>query len=79
LDGVRRVASSGDVDSMIRFQLKRGGVMMKHYRKIKQRQRAHLGSMRRKCDMTQQHGDVGWSRDDIGEGQREETTPVGLT
>jgi hypothetical protein len=32
---------------------------MKHCQKMKRRQRAHLGSMERKCGITQQHGDVG--------------------
>jgi hypothetical protein len=41
---------------------------MKHCQKMKQRLRAHLGSMGTKRDMTQQHGDVGQRRD----GTREE-------
>jgi hypothetical protein len=36
--------------------------MMKHYQKMKQRQRSHFGSMGRKRDTVQQCGDVGWRR-----------------
>jgi hypothetical protein len=40
---------------------------MKHCRKMKRRQRAHLGSMGTKRDTTRWRGDVGWRRDDIEE------------
>jgi hypothetical protein len=47
------VIDGGDADSMFQFQLERGGDMTKCYRKMKQRQRAHLNSMGRKRDTTQ--------------------------
>jgi hypothetical protein len=46
-----RVSYSGDADSMLQFQLERGGDRTKHYQKMKRRQRAHLGSMGSKHDM----------------------------
>jgi hypothetical protein len=54
----RRVASSGGADSMLRFQLEKGGNRTKRCWKMKQRQRARLVSMRKKCDTTQRRGDV---------------------
>jgi hypothetical protein len=42
------VIDDGGVNSMIQFHLKRGGDGMKRCRKMKQRWRAHLGSMGRK-------------------------------
>jgi hypothetical protein len=51
----RRVAGGGGVDSMLQFWLERGGGEMKCYQKMKQRQRAHLGSMERKRDTAWQH------------------------
>jgi hypothetical protein len=45
LDGLRRVACDGGVDSMLKFQLEMRGDGTKCYRKMKQRQRARLGSM----------------------------------
>jgi hypothetical protein len=48
----RRVASGGDADSMLRFQLERGDDMMKYCQKMKRRQRARLDSMGRKRDKT---------------------------
>jgi hypothetical protein len=47
---MRRVVRGGGTDSMLQFQLKRIGDGMKHCQKIKWRQRAHLGSMRKKRD-----------------------------
>jgi hypothetical protein len=53
------VADGGGGDSMLRFQLERGDNMTKHYRKMKRSQRARLGFIGRKYDMT-------WWRDDVG-------------
>jgi hypothetical protein len=39
------VVDGAGVDSMLQFWLERGGDGMKHCRKMKQRRRAHLGSM----------------------------------
>jgi hypothetical protein len=61
------VASGGGADSILQFRLERRGDGMKHCRKMKQRQRAHLGSMGTKRDTTRWRGDVGWRRDDIEE------------
>jgi hypothetical protein len=59
LGGPRRVANGGDVDSILRFQLERGGDGMKHCRKMKRRQRVRLDSMGRKRDTL-------WRRDNVG-------------
>jgi hypothetical protein len=40
-----RVVGSGGADLMLRFWLKRGGDGKNRWRKMKQRQRARLGSM----------------------------------
>jgi hypothetical protein len=53
------VTCCSSADSMVQFRLKRGGDEMKHCRKMKRRQRAHLGSMGRKRDTVRQCGDVG--------------------
>jgi hypothetical protein len=70
------VADGGDTNSMLWFQLERGGDMMNHCRKTKWMERAHLGSIRRKCD-------TAWRRRleerQHQRGEREETSPVGLT
>jgi hypothetical protein len=63
----RRVASGGDADSMLRFQLERGDDMMKYYRKMKRRQRARLDSMGRKRDKTWWRGHVDRRRGGTGE------------
>jgi hypothetical protein len=47
-----RVVGGDGADSMLWFGLKREGNRTKHYRKMKWRQRAHLSSIRRKCDTT---------------------------
>jgi hypothetical protein len=52
---------------------------VKQYRKMKRRQRSHLGSMERKRDTVQRREDVSQRRDDIREGEREETMSVVLT
>jgi hypothetical protein len=52
---------------------------MKCCRKMKQRQRAHLDSMERKCDTARWRGDIDRRRGDTEEGKREETTPDALT
>jgi hypothetical protein len=52
---------------------------MNHYRKMKQRQRAHLGSMGRKRDTMWQRDNIGQWRGDTGEEKREETMSIGLT
>jgi hypothetical protein len=63
------VANSGGADSMLWFQLERGGDEMKCYQKMKQRQRARLSSMGRKHDTARWHGDVGRRRCSTGEGK----------
>jgi hypothetical protein len=63
------VVGGDGVDSMLRFRLEREVDEMKHCRKMKQRQRAYFGSIRRKCDMVRWRGDVDWRRGDTGEGK----------
>jgi hypothetical protein len=43
---------------MLRFQLEKGGNRTKRCWKMKQRQRARLVSMRKKCDTAQRRDDV---------------------
>jgi hypothetical protein len=69
LDGPRRMAGGGVVDSMFQFWLSRGGDRTKSCQKMKRRQRAHLGSMRRKRDTMRWHGDIDRRRGDTGEGK----------
>jgi hypothetical protein len=59
--------------------LERGGDGTKRYRKMKQRQQVHLGSMGKKRDTTRRHGDIDQRRGDIEEGEREETMLIELT
>jgi hypothetical protein len=75
----RWVVYGSDTDSMLQFQLEMGGDGTKRCWMMKQRQRARLGSMGRKCDMTRWYDDVGQRRCSIGEGEREEMTLIGLT
>jgi hypothetical protein len=63
------VADGSGADSMLQFQLKRGGDGIKHCQKMKRRQRAHLGYMGRKCDTTRQCGDIDRRRCGTGEGK----------
>jgi hypothetical protein len=73
------VTNVGDADSMLRFWLERGDDGMKHCWKMKRIQRARL-SMGRKRDTALRCGDVGRRRGGtVGGGEREETTPVGMT
>jgi hypothetical protein len=67
------VVGDGGADSMIQFQLKRGCDRLKHYWKMKQRQRVHLGSMGRKCDTVRQRCDIDRRRGgtDEGKGRRQ--------
>jgi hypothetical protein len=44
---------------MLQFLLERGDNRTKHYRKMNRRQRASLGSMRRKYDTVRRRDDVG--------------------
>jgi hypothetical protein len=74
----RRAGGGGGEDSMFQFRLKRGDDGMKCYQKMKRRRQVHVDSMGRKCDTTQQRGNVDRRRDDTEEGEREETTPVEL-
>jgi hypothetical protein len=60
---------------MLPFQLEMGGDGMKHYQKMKWRQRAHFDSMEKSVT---RRGDIGRRRGGTGGGEREETTPVGL-
>jgi hypothetical protein len=47
----RRVTGGDGADSMLQFWLNRGADGTKHCRKMKRRQRAHIGSMGRKRNM----------------------------
>jgi hypothetical protein len=68
-DSPGRVACCGGADSMLQFWLETGGVEMKHCRKMKRRQRSHLGSMRRKRDMMWWYDNIGRRRGGTGEGK----------
>jgi hypothetical protein len=61
------MSHGGSADSMLRFQLEIAGDRTKHFRKIKWRQRALLGSMGRNRDMTRRCSDVSWRRGGTGE------------
>jgi hypothetical protein len=50
--GPGRVTSGGGADLILQFWLERRSDRMKRCRKMKRRQRAHLGSMERKRDTT---------------------------
>jgi hypothetical protein len=65
----------GGVDSILRFQVERGGDGMKHCQKMKWRQRGHLGSMGKKSDTVWRRGHVYRRRCGTEEG-REYTTSV---
>jgi hypothetical protein len=67
--GLRKAAYGGGVYSMFQFQLERGADGTKRCRKMKQRQRARLGSMERKRDPAWWCDDVGRRRGDTGEGK----------
>jgi hypothetical protein len=57
--GPGRVAYCGGANSMLWFQLNRGGDGMKCCWNMKQRQRVRLGSIRRKHDTVRRRGDIG--------------------
>jgi hypothetical protein len=61
-----RVTDSSGVDSMFQFQFKRGDDMKKYCRKMKRRQRTHLGYMGMKRDTAWRCDDVGRRRGNIG-------------
>jgi hypothetical protein len=63
------VGDNSGVDSMLQFLLERGSDMTKHYRNIKQRHRAHLGSMGRKRDTERRRDDVNRRRGGTREGK----------
>jgi hypothetical protein len=63
------IAGGGGEDSMLRFWLESGGNRTKRCQKMKRSYRAHLGSMRRKCDTTQRHGNVDRRRGGTGKGK----------
>jgi hypothetical protein len=65
----REGGRGGGADSMLQFQLERGGDGMKHCRKMKWRQQACLGSMERKHDTVRWRGEFGRRRCGIGEGK----------
>jgi hypothetical protein len=54
---------------MLWFQFKREYDGIKRCRKMKQRQRARLDYIPRKCDTAQRRGDIGWRRGDTEEGK----------
>jgi hypothetical protein len=49
-----RMTCCGGADLILWFRLERGGDIIKHYRKIKRRHRAHLDSIGRKRDTVRQ-------------------------
>jgi hypothetical protein len=57
------------MDSILQFWLERRCDGKMGYRKMKQRQRVHLGSMGRKCDMVQRCDDVSRRRGSTEEGK----------
>jgi hypothetical protein len=69
--GVRQggVVDDGGADSMLQFQLKRGGDRTKRCRKMKQRQQARLGSIERKRDTMRRRGNIGRRRGGTREGK----------
>jgi hypothetical protein len=72
-----RVACGSSADLMLQFPFERGDDGTKCYQKMKQRQRAYLGSMERKRDSTRRRDDVGQRRGGHRRGKREEA--IGLT
>jgi hypothetical protein len=64
-----RVADGGGANSMFRFRLEERGDGTKHYRKMKWRQQACLGSMGRKCDTVRRCGNICRRRGGTGEGK----------
>jgi hypothetical protein len=67
---VGRVAYGGGANSLLQFQLERGSDGTKLCRKMKRRQRAHLGSMGRKRDPFWWRDDVSRRRSSTEEGKR---------
>jgi hypothetical protein len=63
-----RIVWGSGVDSMLQFWLEKGGDRKKRCRKMMRRQRAHLGSMRRKRDTAWLRDDVDRRRGDTGDG-----------
>jgi hypothetical protein len=63
------VAGGGGVDSILQFQLERGGDRTKRCQKMKQRQRARLDSLGTKRYTTQRCGNVDRRRGVTGEGK----------
>jgi hypothetical protein len=62
---LRWMAGGSGADSIFQFRLDG----MKRCQKMKRTQRAHLDSMRRKCNTTQWHDNVNRRRGDTGEGK----------
>jgi hypothetical protein len=75
--GPRRIACNGCADSMLQFQLERGGDGKRRCWKMKRRQRARLGSMKRKCDTVRWRDDVGRRRGDTEEGKGRKRCQLG--
>jgi hypothetical protein len=63
------VAGGGGANSILHFQLEMRGDGTKRSQKMKQSQRAHVGSMGSKRDTACRHGDVGRRRGSTGEGK----------
>jgi hypothetical protein len=61
------VTDDDSTNSMLQFQLERESDGMKHYQKVKQKQRARLGSIKRKHDTTQRRGNINRRSDSTGE------------
>jgi hypothetical protein len=67
--GPIRVADDSDADSILRFWLERGGDGTKHYKNMKRRRRARLGSMGRQRVMVRWRGDIDRRRESIQRGK----------
>jgi hypothetical protein len=71
------VGGDDGVNSMLQFRLERGGDGTKCCRKMQQRQRAHLGSMRKYRDTAQLCDDVDRRRDNTREGKKRRRRQLG--
>jgi hypothetical protein len=71
------VVDGGAVDSMLQFQLERGDDETNYCRNMKRSQRAHLGSMKKKCDMVRWRDDVGRRRGGTREGKERRRRQLG--
>jgi hypothetical protein len=75
--GPENMVGNGGADSIFWFWLESGGDMIKRCRKMKWRQRAHLNSIERKHDTTQQHDDIGRRRCGTGDAKEKRQRQLG--